>query len=146
MTLYESLRKSLADTVTMYFMAHASHWNVKGEDFPQMHAFFERIYEEVYGAVDPLAEHIRSIGGDAPSSLSMICSDSSIPEMAPGLNVVGMLRTLRNANTAVMASLTVAYEAATVAKNYGMQNFLADRLDQHSKHGWMLNATLTSLE
>lgn len=140
MGISESLRKALANTFGMYYMAHAAHWNVKGDDFAQMHEFFGDLYEEVYGAVDPLAEHLRAIGSLAPMNLATICSSMNITEMSQEYNTEGMIRLLQAANRRVIDSLNVAYEAAY--KNYGLQNFLADRLDQHAKHGWMLAALL----
>jgi len=55
-----ALKKVLADTFGMYFKAHAYHWNVVGPDFSQYHDFFGKLYEELFGAVDAIAEHIRA--------------------------------------------------------------------------------------
>lgn len=143
MTLYDALRAAFADTFAVYFMAHSAHWNVQGDDFPAMHEFFETIYSEVYGAVDPMAEHIRSMGGMAPVSLAAVLTDVSVSEMGQPYTCEGMLRSLQLANRRVMVSLTIAYEAA--GKTYGLQNFLAERLDKHAKHQWMLDATLSDL-
>lgn len=140
MSLIDAMRKALANSFTMYYMAHAAHWNVRGDDFPQLHDFFGDIYSEVYGAIDSLAEHIRSIGGLAPSNLSDIRSCMTITEMTQGYNGEGMVRMLLNANSRVIESLMAAYEAS--GKNYGLQNFLADRLDAHAKHNWQLTAYL----
>lgn len=139
MALYEDLKAALADTTSMYFMAHSAHWNVKGDDFPAMHEFFERIYSEVYSAIDPLAEHIRAIGGMAPVSLNEVCASSSVDEMKQPYNSDGMVRYLRSANRRVLDSLNRAFVSAS--GNQGLQNFLAERLDQHAKHQWMLDAT-----
>lgn len=139
MALYGDLKAAFADTTAMYFMAHSAHWNVKGEDFPQMHEFFETIYSEVYGAIDPLAEHIRTIGGTAPLSLAEVCSMTVVDEMKQTYNSEGMGRYLRSANRRVIDSLNRAFVSAS--GNQGLQNFLAERLDQHAKHQWMLDST-----
>ena len=64
------LKKLLADTFAFYLKTHYFHWNIEGPDFPQYHDFLNNLYEDVYGAVDPTAELIRSIGEYAPGSFS----------------------------------------------------------------------------
>jgi DNA-binding ferritin-like protein len=45
------------------------------------------------------------------------------------------------ANDKVLSSLIECYEMAEEAKEYGLSNFLQDRITAHKKHGWMLKAT-----
>ena len=54
--LIASLKVVLGNTFIMYFKSHSYHWNVEGHHFRQFHDFFGEIYDDVYGAVDPLAE------------------------------------------------------------------------------------------
>ena len=56
--LIVALKKVLADTFVMYYKAHSYHWNVEGSNFPQYHEFLQNIYEEIFAAVDVIAEHI----------------------------------------------------------------------------------------
>lgn len=141
MALYDLLRASLANTFAMYFMAHSAHWNVRSDDFPQLHAFFKDLYSELFEAVDDIAEHIRAVGGMAPYSLSTMIPNVMVEEMSMVYTAEGMLRGLASANQVVISTLTAAYVASD--KNYGMQNFIADRLDVHSKWGWMLDAMIS---
>ena len=69
-TLIEMMRKVLADTFAMYLKAHNYHWNVEGSNFPQYHDFFGNLYQELHGAVDPIAEEIRALDAYVPGSLS----------------------------------------------------------------------------
>ena len=62
MTTSDTLKVALADTFALYLKAHYFHWNVTGPDFHEYHEFLSNFYEEVYGAVDPLAELIRTTG------------------------------------------------------------------------------------
>jgi starvation-inducible DNA-binding protein len=138
--LIKNLRVCLADTFVMYFKAHSAHWNYEGSNFPQYHDFFGKIYEELFAAVDDIAEHIRALDGMAPNSLSDILSNTSLSQS----NRSGeeFLRDLLNANEAIIISLLKAYESADKVTELGVANFLQDRIDIHQKHGWMLKATL----
>ena len=64
-------RTALADTFFMYQKAHSYHWNVEGNLFPMLHEFFGNLYEEIYGAVDPMAEQIRSLNEYAPRDVEI---------------------------------------------------------------------------
>ncbi len=141
-TLVEIMRKVLADTFAMYLKAHNYHWNVEGPNFPQYHDFFGKLYEELHGAVDPIAEEIRSLDAYAPGSftrfleLTEIEDETNIPmarEMA--------IKLLRD-NDTVLNTLNVAFKLADQFDRQGLADFIAGRIDVHNKHGWMLRSII----
>lgn len=140
--LQELLKRVLANTFTMYMKAHGYHWNVIGSDFPQLHDFFGDIYGELHGAVDPIAEHIRTIDGFAQGTLARMVELSTVPEDENIPNATAMVANLLSANALVLDSLREAYTSADQLGELGLANFLQDRMDIHKKHGWMLKATL----
>lgn len=135
-----ALRAALADTFAFYFKAHAFHWNVKGSDFPQLHEFFGDIYADVHGAVDDLAERLRTLDEPAPISVTELMQPSSIDDAENG-SAASMVLALYGDNQVLIASLTDACTAAMKAGKAGLANFLQDRIDKHAKWGWMLKAT-----
>lgn len=136
-----ALKKVLADTFGMYFKAHAYHWNVVGPDFSQYHDFFGKLYEELFGAVDTIAEHVRAIDGMAPNNITMLKDLMSLSDADPS-NAMDMFNDLLMTNNLVLVSLMRAYQLADDADELGLANFIQDRIDVHQKHGWMLKATL----
>jgi starvation-inducible DNA-binding protein len=137
-----SLKQAMADSFVLYYKAHSYHWNVEGADFKQYHDLFGDIYEEIFGAVDTLAEHIRQLDDYAPASLSQIKSLSMISEDEEIVSAMSMVSRLLDANNLTLASLMMAYRAADNATELGLANFIQDRIAAHQKHGWMLKATL----
>ena len=141
-TLVEQMKKVLAETFALYLKAHNYHWNVEGPDFPQYHEFFGNFYEEVYGAVDRIAEEIRALGSYAPGSfgrfkeLSAIQDETSIPDHGT------MVARLIVDNTTLLNTLNAAYKLAEQYNEIGLSNFLQDRYDAHKKHAWMLKSIL----
>ena len=140
--LVQAMKKSLADTFAFYLKAQGFHWNVEGPNFPQYHALFDIIYNEVYGSIDRFAEEIRSLDAYAPASFARFSELTSLQDEIQILNAQGMLAKLLADNDVVLASLEQAYELAEVAHNHGLSNFLAERQDAHKKHAWQLKATL----
>ena len=136
----ETLKVALADTFAFYLKAHNYHWNIEGPDFAQYHGFLDGLYNEVWAASDAIAEHIRVLDAYAPGSFTRFKELSTIEDelkIPTGLN---MLAKLEADNKKVIASLTAAYEAANAANQIGLSNFLQDRVDIHTKHGWMLRS------
>ncbi len=138
--LLTELRRALAETWAFYFKAHSFHWNVRGPLFNQWHDFFGELYADAHTAVDDLAEHIRALDELAPASLTEIVAPSQI-KFTPAPAATEMVKQLRDDNQIVLAALHEAVECAEDAENDGLQNFLQDRIDKHSKWGWKLQAS-----
>jgi starvation-inducible DNA-binding protein len=140
--LIESLKIALADTVAFYVKAQNFHWNVEGADFHEFHEFFGDLYEETQGAVDVIAELIRTTGSYAPGSLTRFKELTTIQDEERILPVIEMLKILLLDNAKLIGSLTVAYSHAETDKNYAISNILQDRLTAHAKHAWMISSFL----
>ena len=141
-TLIEMMRKVLADTFAMYLKAHNYHWNVEGSNFPQYHDFFGNLYQELHGAVDPIAEEIRALDAYVPGSLSRFLELTEIEDELSIPNGVEMARRLMVDNQKVIMTLDMAFKLADEFDQQGLADFIAGRLDAHKKHGWMLRSFL----
>lgn len=144
--LVNLMRKALADSFAFYLKAHNFHWNVEGPDFKQYHDLFSGIYEEVFEAVDDIAEHIRALDAYAPGSLSKFAELTSINDNNSFPVAKVMVTELLSDNQKVITSLTEAFKMAERFSEIGLANFLQDRIDIHKKHGWMLRATSKGME
>jgi starvation-inducible DNA-binding protein len=125
----------------MYFVAHGFHWNVEGQDFSQYHALFAEIYEDVYSAIDPIAEDVRKLGEYAPYTLSKFTSLRTVEPKDVKPEPKAMAKELLRINDELIDSIADAQEAATKAKEQGIMNFLAERDDMHKKWRWQLTAS-----
>ena len=139
-TLVEMMKKVLADTFAMYLKSHNYHWNVEGSNFPQYHEFFGNLYEELHGAVDPIAEHIRTLDAYAPGSFSRFMELTDIQDETSIPLGTDMARKLLSDNQIVLNTLNMAFNLANSLEQNGLANFLADRIDIHKKHAWMLRS------
>ena len=139
--LGDAVRVTMADTFAMYLKTHNYHWNVEGENFYQYHEFFKNLYEELFAAVDVLAEEIRGLNEYAPGSFSRFSELSSIEDATTVPDGLTMAANLLKDNDTVIASLMNAFKLAEAADKVGLSNMLQDRIDIHTKHGWMLRST-----
>lgn len=139
--LQDKIKSILADTFVLYMKVHGYHWNVIGSDFPQYHSFFGDLYEELHDAVDEIAEHIRQINSFAPGSLGRMIELSGLEENDLIPNANKMFTNLVADNEKLLTNLTEGYTMAEEMKEFGLSNFLQDRITIHKKHHWMLKAT-----
>ena len=138
--LNESLHKVLSEMFAFYFKAHNYHWNVEGPSFAQYHEFLGDLYEEVHGAIDPLAEHIRTLDVYVKGSMSDVKTVATIADPKAPTGSLSMMEDLHNDNQKVILALYEALRDANVANENGIVNYLEERIDIHNKHGWMLRS------
>jgi len=139
--LQKAAKVAFASEFTFYLNAQFCHWNVEGPLFLQYHDLFGKVYEEVYSSIDDFAEKIRAIGAYAPGSNSRFSVLSKIEdevEVVPADQMVVNL--LQDSNNMVLI-LKKVYDLAEQEGEHGFSNFLAERMDAHRKHSWMLRAS-----
>ena len=138
MNLEQAMKVALANTFAFYLKAHNFHWNTEGPNFPQYHKFLDDLYNEVWLAVDAVAEHIRALDMYAPGSFQRYSELSTIKDQTMVPRAELMFEELLHDNQLVIESLEQAYQLAD--GHLGLQNFLQDRMDRHEKHGWMIRS------
>ncbi len=139
------LNRLLADEYVLYTKTRNFHWNVVGQQFHDLHHFFQGQYEKLDDVVDEVAERRRTLDGHAMDTLEEIKQQSTLAER-PGVypDVQGMVTELLADHESVIRWLRADIEtAATIHKDAGASDFLTDLMSQHEKMAWML-ATLGS--
>jgi starvation-inducible DNA-binding protein len=132
---------AFASEFSFALKAQNFHWNCEGPDFFEYHALFEKIYDEVYGVIDDFAENIRKLKSYTPASLSRFSMLTRVDDETDILPIEAMVQELMSDNERMIVILKKTYDAAEAAGKHGFSNFLAERMDAHEKHGWMLRAS-----
>jgi starvation-inducible DNA-binding protein len=140
--LSDDLKTLLASNFAYYLKAQMFHWNVEGPDFSQLHDFFAEIYGDAYGAVDQIAEYIRTLEDYAPGSLERFNELSQIPGQTKIPRARLMLEELL-ADTETMKSIVMqVFQAAQAEGREDIANFMAERQNSHGKYAWQLKSFL----
>jgi starvation-inducible DNA-binding protein len=137
-----SLKTAFASEFSFYLKAHNFHWNVEGPLFGQLHELFQTIYEEVYGAIDPFAEHLRALQIYAPASLQKFSMLTTVEDENEVPDWNAMLQELLVDSERMANIFRITFDMAEANGDHGLSNFLADRQDAHKKHSWMLRSSL----
>ena len=140
--LADSLKVLLATSYVFSIKAQNFHWNVEGQNFPQYHDFFGELYSEVYdNTIDRCAEFIRALDSYTPGSMARFAELSVIEEQTKIPRAELMVAELFENNTKMIELLNEIFPIAN-EQNQGIANFIAERIDAHGKHGWMLRSIL----
>src|SRR3954453_1085654 len=70
----------VADTYALMALTHLAHWNVEGSDFFALHKAFQEQYENLFEAVDEVAEKVRSLDGFAIGGLATLAEAAGMNE------------------------------------------------------------------
>ncbi len=139
----QGLRCFLADTYTLYLKTHYFHWNVTGPMFQTLHLMFEQQYNELWMAVDVIAERIRALGFFAPGTYEEFSALSSVKESKGPLKDKAMLRALVEGHEAVIRTARANFPVAENARDQATLDLLTQRMQVHEKTAWMLRSLLS---
>ncbi len=140
--LAQGLSKVLAESYLLYIKTHAFHWNVKGPLFNTLHLMFEEQYNELFAAVDEIAERIRALGCPAPGSYKSFFKLSSLKESEEDLDANGMIKELLEGQETLIRTLRELIQTANQANDEATADLGTARIKQHEKVAWMLRSLL----
>ena len=140
--LAELLKTLLATNFAYYLKAQYFHWNVEGPDFVQLHAFFAEVYDDAYGAIDKIAEYIRTLEEYTPGSLERFSELSQIPGQTKIPRARLMLEELGSDTEQMKQLVMQVFEVAQSEGREDIANFMAERQDAHGKWLWQIKSLL----
>jgi starvation-inducible DNA-binding protein len=136
-----ALNAVLGQTFRLYVQTHGYHWNVEGPNFRQLHALFEDQYQNLWAALDEIAERIRIEGAYAPGSVAALMAQAG-DEETPAQSAGDMVSKLVVGHEAICATLRDAIATAGEAGDEVSAGMLTDRLEWHEKELWMMKASM----
>jgi starvation-inducible DNA-binding protein len=138
----DGLSRVMADTYTLYLKTHNYHWNVTGPMFQTLHLMFEVQYNELWMAVDLVAERIRSLGFPAPGTYQQFAKLTSIEDEEGVPVATQMIRDLVKGHERVAKTAREVFPAADKVSDESTTDLLTQRLQIHEKTAWMLRSLL----
>ena len=137
------LNARLADTLDVQTQTKFAHWNVKGENFYQLHLLFDAIAEHLEEAVDLIAERATALGGLANGTARQAAANSTIPEydleITQGLDHV---KTLANRLAALANGVRKAINQAEDLEDKGTSDLFTEIVRTADKDLYFLESHL----
>lgn len=143
-TIAEHLNQLVAESYGLLGQLHIAHWNVEGTDFLTLHEMFQAQYEELFVAVDDIAERVRSLGKYAEGGLKKLAEMSTVAEAPSGCAVSSkeFVSSVLLANEIVIEAAVKARKIAAEADDLETEDLLVGRISVHQKAVWFLNSYL----
>jgi len=138
----DSLKIVLSDSYVLYLKTQNYHWNVTGPYFKSLHLMFEEQYNDLFTAVDLIAERIRALGEKAPGSFAIYSKLTNIEEGNENTDSDYMVKDLANDQDIIVKTLTNALKEAQAVSDEVTVGILTDRIEIHQKNSWMLKSSL----
>ncbi|MBT4878584.1 MAG: DNA starvation/stationary phase protection protein [Alphaproteobacteria bacterium] len=138
----DSLKVALADSYVLYLKTQNYHWNVTGPNFKSFHLMFEEQYNDLFTAVDLIAERIRAIGEKAPGTYAKYIELTNLKEGNEDLDATSMVRELAEDQDAIVKTLTNVLKESQNVSDEVTAGIVTDRIEIHQKNAWMLKSSL----
>ena len=138
----EHLNQVLADSYALMALTHLAHWNVEGPGFFALHTAFQMQYEELFTAIDEIAERVRALGAYATGGLDNLARKAQMKEFSSPLPQEDYVRLLLAANEKLVADAARARDVSGEANDPETQDLMIARITLHQKTIWMLKSFL----
>lgn len=140
--LAKDLNGLLANLQLYYQNLRGVHWNVKGEQFFQLHTKFEELYLDAQERVDEVAERILTLGGTPLHTFEDYIQES---EIKAGKNISGSKETVQLVLDSLQILLKIErgiLERSGELNDEGTNAMMSDFIAFQEKTAWMLKAFL----
>ena len=138
--LANELNALLAHYQVLYMNTRGYHWNIKGQQFFELHEKFEEIYVDLQTKIDELAERILTIGSTPDHSFSQYLNKSSIQEHQNSTTGQECVRGLVDGFSALLVQQRQILAQAEDADDEGTAALMGDYIREQEKLMWMFNA------
>jgi len=138
-----ALNQLLANYSVHYQKLRNYHWNVKGNDFFDLHEQFERQYTEALTNIDDIAERIRIFQETPLSTMKEYLDTSDIKETTPALTADLMVREILSDYRILLEQMFTVVEIAAGQNDSGTEEMIKVFIHNIEKHHWMMSAFLS---
>lgn len=140
--LSAKLNLLLADYQIFYQNLRGFHWNLKGNDFFELHLKFEELYNDAQLKIDEIAERILTLEGSPLHTFEDYLKHSEIKVSSNVSNgKEGIQISLGNFQTLLILEREIM-ELSADAGDEGTNTLISDYISQSEKTVWMLSSFL----
>jgi starvation-inducible DNA-binding protein len=137
--IVSALNGLVADAFVLYVKTKNFHWHVSGPHFRDYHVMLDEQADQIFAAIDPLAERVRKIGGTTLRSIGHIAKLASLKdsntERVPPLD---MIKDLLSDNKAVAKAMREAHSLCDDNEDAATASLLEIYIDETERRTWFL--------
>ncbi|MDX1457926.1 MAG: Dps family protein [Marinobacter sp.] len=140
--LADALNDLLANYQIFYMNVRGYHWNIKGENFFELHVKFEELYNDLLLKVDEVAERVLTLGHRPVHAYSAYIERSEVEErkdVSDGRTAVGQIV---DSFAKLIGKQRELLNLAGDADDEGTVALMSDYISQQEKNVWMYRSYL----
>lgn len=140
--LATKLNDLLANYHIYYQNLRGFHWNIKGNNFFQLHEKFEELYNEAHEIIDEIAERILTLGEIPQHAFSTYLEKAEIKEIKNCSDSNGTVQETVNNLAILIKKERELLKFAQEAEDEGTVALISEYVKNQEKTVWMLSAWL----
>jgi starvation-inducible DNA-binding protein len=139
----EALNPLIADAFALYAKTKNFHWHLSGSHFHDFHELFDEQADQIFAAIDILAERVRRVGGTTIRSISHIGQLQTIEDDNEDFVPAGeMIRRLMQDNLHIAEMQRAAIDVCEKRRDSVTANLLQEILNGTERRKWFLYEVL----
>ena len=135
----KELNRLVADAFALYLKTKNFHWHVSGPHFRDYHLMLDEQADQIFAAIDPLAERVRKLGERTILGVAHVVELTSVQENSADFVAPGeMLRILMDDNKAMAAAMRKAHGICDDNDDPASASLLEIYIDETERRTWFL--------
>ncbi len=140
--LADSLNELLSNYQIFYMNVRGYHWNIKGDNFFELHAKFEELYDDLLLKIDEVAERVLTLGHRPAHAYSTYIERSDVPERKDVHDGKAAVENIVESFAKLIGKQRDLLNLAGEASDEGTVALMSDYISQQEKTVWMYRSYL----
>lgn len=140
--LADALNGLLANYQIFYMNVRGYHWNIKGENFFELHAKFEELYDDLLLKIDEVAERVLTLGHRPAHAYSTYIEKSDVPERKDVADGKEAVKNIVDSFGKLIAKQRDLLSLAGEADDEGTAALMSGYIAEQEKTVWMYRSYL----
>ncbi len=141
-SLAARLNELLANYQIFYMNVRGFHWNIKGQEFFELHNKFEETYNDLLVKIDEIAERVLTLGQRPMHAYSSYIQNSKIQEAKDISDGKACVRAILDGFKITISLQRELLDLAGEADDEGTSALMSDYIKEQEKTAWMLTSYL----
>ena len=135
----KELNKLVADAFALYLKTKNFHWHASGPHFRDYHKMFDEQADQIFAAIDPLAERVRKLGERTILGITHVADLKSIADNTAGFVAPSdMLKILMDDNKSMAADMRKVHAICDDNDDPATASLLEIYIDETERRTWFL--------
>ena len=141
-SLANALNDLLSNYQIFYMNVRGYHWNIKGDNFFELHAKFEELYDDLLLKIDEIAERVLTLGHRPAHAYSTYIEKSEVPERKDVADGKDAVENIVESFAKLIGKQRELLHLAGDADDEGTVALVSDYISQQEKTVWMYRSYL----